>query len=129
MAARIIQNRGKAANESRSVDVQGQICLQEESVLLLQKEWTMDALWAAIDAFAGTVFVTAKGLEFRYQVKGYEIFVDRKEKSITRSSVELAFQKARELREEATGPKKLGVFGARYLYPVFIRLGVIQTSG
>ena len=37
-----------------------------------------------------------------------------------------AFQKALELGEKATGPKKLGVFGASYLYPVFVRLGVIN---
>ena len=32
------------------------------------------------------------------------------------------------LGENATGPKKLGVFGASYLYPVFVRLGVIKKG-
>lgn len=42
--------------------------------------------------------------------------MDRKEKSITRATVELAYRRAVELGENATGPKKLGVFGASYLY-------------
>lgn len=42
------------------------------------------------------------------------------------ATVDIAFQKALELGEKATGPKKLGVFGASYLYPVFVRLGVIN---
>ena len=53
------------------------------------------------------------------------MFVNRKEKSITRATVNLAFEKGLELKSVVTGPKKLGVFGASYLYPVFVRLGVI----
>ena len=36
-------------------------------------------------------------------------------------------QKAQELGC-VTGPKQLGVFGASYLYPVFLRLGIIYAS-
>ncbi len=50
----------------------------------------------------------------------------RKEKSITRSTVVLAYEKAVELGGAVKGPKTLGCFGASYLYPVFVRLGVIQ---
>lgn len=71
------------------------------------------------------LFFTAKNLEFTYAIRGGELFVSRKEKSITRATVELAFWRALELKEATTGPKKLGVFGASYLYPVFIELGVI----
>ena len=53
------------------------------------------------------------------------MFIDRKEKSVTRSSVELAYQKAQELGR-VTGPKQLGVFGASYLYPVFVRLRIVE---
>ena len=83
-------------------------------------------MWNAIVAFQGYPFKTSKGLSFTYKVKGGELFFTRKEKSITRSTVDIAFQKALELGEKATGPKKLGVFGASYLYPVFVRLGVIN---
>lgn len=44
----------------------------------------------------------------------------KKEKSISRSSVDLAFQKY--LEKDITGPKQLGVFGASYLLPLFQRL-------
>lgn len=77
--------------------------------------------------FAGDTFYTAKGLEFRYTVKGREIFVDRKKKTITKSTVELALIKTLEMGGNVTGPKKLGVFGASYLYPIFIKLGIIKT--
>lgn len=54
---------------------------------------------------------------------GNEIWVSiggvKKEKSISRSSVDLAFQKY--LEKDITGPKQLGVFGASYLPPLFQR--------
>ncbi len=53
------------------------------------------------------------------------MFVSRKSKSITQSTVMMAFHKALELGGQATGPKKLGTFGASYLYPVFVEIGVI----
>lgn len=89
----------------------------------LAKTKELEDLWAAIVLFEGYPFYTARGLRFKYRVVGGEIFVDRKEKSITKSSVRLAYQKA--LEGGITGPKKLGVFGASYLYPIFVRLGVI----
>lgn len=89
---------------------------------------TEKVLWSAVCAFQGYVFKTAKGLRFTYTVKGGEVFVDRKEKSITRATVDIAFRKAIELGHGVTGPKKLGVFGASYLYPIFVRLGVIQKA-
>lgn len=84
-------------------------------------------VWKAIEIFQGYQFQTYQGLYFTYTVKGYEIFVDRKTKSITRSSVEIALMKAVELQGNVSGPKKLKAFGASYLYPVFIRLGLIKT--
>ena len=85
-------------------------------------------LWNAIVAFQGYPFKTSKGLSFTYKVKGGEVFITKKEKSITKATVDIAFRKALELGEKATGPKKLGVFGASYLYQVFVRLGVIKTQ-
>lgn len=45
----------------------------------------------------------------------------KKEKSISRSSVDLAFQKYLENDCSVSGPKQLGVFGASYLLPLFQR--------
>ena len=85
----------------------------------LLREQTPDALWEAILAF--------EGLEYSYTIRGNEMFVSRKEKSVTRASILVAYKKAQELGC-VTGPKQLGVFGASYLYPVFLRLGIICAS-
>lgn len=109
------------------------------------------ALWRCIIVFEGYPFSTSgrglrSGVEYAYHVtrrgssggrhyegesvQGYgnELFIvqngEKKEKSISRSTVELGFQKYLEvLKAEGTvsGPKKLGVFGASYLLPLFQR--------
>jgi len=109
------------------------------------------ALWRCVTIFEGYPFSTSGrgthlGVEFTYQVSrkggsggrhyagdsvqgyGNELWVvmdgEKKENSISRSTVELGFQKYLEvLKEEGavTGPKKLGVFGASYLLPLFQR--------
>jgi hypothetical protein len=87
------------------------------------------ALWDTLMLFREYPFRTAKNLRFYYIIKGNEMFFTRKEKSVTRSTVNLAFEKAMELQKNGikiTGPKKLGCFGASYLYPIFIRIGVIR---
>lgn len=89
------------------------------------------SVWDAVRLFAGYSFRTAKGLRFIYEVRGNEIFFSRKEKSVTRSTVEKATETALELQrcgKEITGPKQLNCFGASYLYPVFQRIGVIWYS-
>jgi hypothetical protein len=86
-------------------------------------------LWHTIVLFENYTFYTAKGLKFRYTVQGQEIFVNRKKKSITRSSVDIAYEKVQNMRaagEPVNGPKKLGTFGASYLFPVFQRFGLIE---
>lgn len=84
------------------------------------------ALWNLLIYLQGCVFLTAKGLKFTYQIRGGEMFVNRKSKSVTQATVFMAFRKAMELEGIVTGPKKLGTFGASYLYPIFERLGVIK---
>lgn len=52
-----------------------------------------------------------------------------KKKSISRSTVELGYKRAQELNGIVKGPKALNLPGAgSYLFPVFIRLGVIKTD-
>ena len=107
-------------------------------------------LWKAIIAFEGYPFRTSgrgsrEGTKFKYEmsrepgksgrhyngenVDGYGnelwIIVDgvEREKSISRSTVELGYKKAREMGV-VKGPKALGLPGAgSYLWPVLIRLG------
>lgn len=88
-----------------------------------------DLVWNALVQQQGNLFYTAKGLDFTYRVKGNEIFVSRKAKSVTRMTVDIAVEKAVMLCRTGTevkGPKKLGCFGASYLYPVFLKLGIFQ---
>lgn len=60
---------------------------------------------------------------FSFSLKTHsELFVDRRSKSITISTVAAALQKiaTRQAAGEAiTGPKKIGCYGASYLYPMF----------
>ena len=87
-----------------------------------------EQLWEAMILFQNAPFFTSKKLEFTYTIKGNEMFVSRKEKSITRATVNKAYQKVIELDGIVTGPKKLGTFGASYIYPVFVRIGVIRSE-
>lgn len=102
--------------------------LQREREAAVGRIVDFDSLWQAIILFEGYPFYTAKGLLFRYKVKSGELFVNRKEKSITESSVRICYEKAVKMNGIVPGPKKLGVFGASYLYPVFIRFGVIRQG-
>ncbi|MBP3568909.1 MAG: hypothetical protein J6K04_07060 [Lachnospiraceae bacterium] len=88
-------------------------------------------LWEAMELFEGYVFYTSQELRYNYKVKGNEIFFSRKEKSVTRETVELALEEVLRLQEDGvviTGPKKLGCFGASYIYPVFVRFGLIKEQ-
>lgn len=113
--------------ESGSMDSSMEEC-RKKALDRLAKDLTEESLWRALVLFAKEPFKTARGLEYTYSIKGNEIFFSRKEKSITRSTANIAFRKALELKGIVKGPKKLGVFGASYIYPVFIRLGVIHKT-
>lgn len=73
-------------------------------------------------------FYTMRNLEFAYVIRGNEMFVNRKEKSITKASVGMALNKALELGGVVSGPKKLGTFGASYLYPIFLYFDIIRQE-
>jgi len=111
-------------------------------------------LWKAIIAFQSYPFHTSgrgsrEGVKFTYevsksttgggrryegeQVEGYgnEMWIikdgQKSEKSISRSTVDLALKNACE--KEIKGPKALGIPGAgSYLYPMFVRFGVINNN-
>ena len=79
-------------------------------------------LWIELEEKQGKIYFTAKGLPYTYEIKGNEIFFSRKEKSVTRSTVNCAYKRMTE--ESITGSKQLGVFGASYLYPIFKDIGL-----
>ena len=93
-----------------------------------------ERLWAQIVSLEGQSFRTARGLEYTYRIKRSrdgsllgEILFERKEKSVTRATLVLAYHNAVAVQQSegcVSGPKKLGVFGASYLYPIFLHLGI-----
>ncbi len=90
-------------------------------------------LWNAIVQRQGEVFHTSGrgprlGVAFTFMVRGAEIFVSTKAKSISRSSVIAAYRKTQELEGAVGGPKELGVFGASYIYPIFLSIGIIRSK-
>lgn len=100
--------------------------LYDEEIEKIEKQ-----LWKTLLLFEDYPFQTAKGLEFFYKIRGNEVFFSRKEKSVTRASVNIALKKAIELQRAGMvikGPKMLKSFGASYIYPVFMEIGVI-TKG
>ena len=86
-----------------------------------------EKLWQEMTALQGCLFSTCKGLDFTYRIRGGEMFVDRREKSITKASVMAAYRKVRLLGGAVTGPKQLGVFGASYVWPVFVKIGLVKN--
>jgi len=117
----------------------------------------LEYLWKMVIAFQLYPFKTAGrgkdhsgATKFRYTVSkeggsagrhysgqsvngyGNELWIEGKEKSISRSTVELAYKNGRAEQENCgfvSGPRKLGVPGSRsYLYAMFLRFGVITSD-
>jgi len=84
-----------------------------------------EMLWERMREHAGEPFRTAKGLAFTYEIRGGEMFIDRREKSVTRATVNVAYRRAMALGDALRGPKMLNVFGASYIYPIFAALGLV----
>lgn len=101
----------------------------QERISSLSQDKLDDALWESIVYLQGYTFKTSRGLKFSYQINGGEIYVNRKSKPITKSSVLLAFHNALEVQMAegyVSGPKKLKAFGASYLYSIFLKLGFVR---
>lgn len=111
----------------------------------------MEYLWKAIIAFEDFPFKTSgrgsrEGVRFKYTVSkaggsggrhydgasvdgyGNEIWIEGKEKSISRSTVELGYRKAKEMGV-IKGPKALGIPGSgSYVYPILLRFGICRAE-
>lgn len=117
----------------------------------------IDYLWKTVIAFQLYPFKTSGrgkdhsgAMKFRYTVSqstgadgrhykgkniegyGNELWIDGKEKSISRSTVEVAYRNGRALQAAegcVSGPKRLQIPGASsYLYAMFLRFGVITSE-
>lgn len=95
---------------------------------------TIEKLWDVIQENQGKSFLTKKGLPFTYSIKGGELFTDRRERSITRSTFEKAYEKLQndQVGENAprkiVGPKTLNVYGAPYVWAVFMGISIIEED-
>lgn len=112
-----------------------------------EADWK-DELWKCIELYEGQKFRTsgrgkdhagAVGFSYHLKVssrtgeKTDEMIISSREagKTITRSSVELAFKNAMDEQGSVgyvSGPKKLGGFGSSYLYAIFLKWGVIKAQ-
>ena len=86
---------------------------------------SLDNLWNCIEEHQGKTFYTIKKLPFTYTIKGGELFVDRRSKSITKATFEQALEKLQENSENITGPKSLCVFGAPYIWALLKAFEII----
>ena len=98
---------------------------------------TEEELWECIEKYQNVTFYTASGLPFSYTLKrgrsgAYtkELFVDRmaNSKSLSWSSVRLAFEKAKKMQGEVIArPKALGdIRGISYVYSLLWNFGMIE---
>lgn len=88
-------------------------------------------IWELLIKNQNKQYYTVQNLPFTYTIKGNEMFISRKDKSITYSTVKIFYERVMEKQrsgEVLTGPKKIGTFGASYLYPIFLELGIIQLK-
>ncbi len=149
----LFSEQGKRYRERKKViaELKAHRGMQDESL------W----LWKAVIAFEGYVFQTSGrgkdkigATKFKYEISreagasgrhyhgigisgfGNEMWIitqtGKKGKSISRSTVDLAYKKALQRMEndgQVKGPKALGIPGAgSYLYPILIRFGVIASE-
>lgn len=88
-------------------------------------EIVKETLWEVITNAQDQTFYTVKQLPFTYKIKGGELFTDRRERSITKSTFEKAFEKIKENPEGIKGPKALNMYGAPYVWAVLKGIGAI----
>ena len=109
---------------------------RKKAVEALQSSHDEQLLWQCVVAFQGYRFRTISGLPFSYKIKTgrngeltKELWIDRREgsKSLTWSSVLLAFEKT-EGKPLIERPKALGdIRGVSYIYGIFRRFGLIEV--
>lgn len=109
---------------------------QRKKAVVLQSSHDEQHLWKCIVAFQGYRFKTISGLPFSYKIKTRrngeltkELWISRREssKSLTWSSILLAFEKT-EGKPLVKRPKALGdIRSVAYIYGMFYRFGLIEV--
>lgn len=111
--------------------------IRREQINILKEAPSEENLWQAVMAFQDYPFKTVTGLPFQYTLKTgkngewtKELWIDRREKSksLSWSSVVLAFKNSRKTTEVVERPKALGdIRGISYIYPILWRLELIRV--
>ena len=109
---------------------------RKKAVEVLQSSHDEQNLWKCIVAFQGYRFKTISGMPFSYKIRTgrngeltKELWIDRREssKSLTWSSILLAFEKTKG-KPLVERPKALGdIHGVSYIYGMFSRFGLIEV--
>lgn len=110
---------------------------KQQLIEKLKTEPTEENLWNTIVAFQEHQFLTASGLPYTYMIKKgrngeltHELWISRREnsKSLSWSSIRIAFEKAKELEGPVKRPKAIGdIRGISYIYPLFWYFGLIEV--
>lgn len=90
---------------------------------------TEHIIWDVVSSFADYPFYTNRGMKFLYKICGGEMQVNRKKKTITKATVLVFVNRVLQMNnvgEQITGSKKIGTFGASYLFAIFKRFGLIN---
>ena len=93
------------------------------------EEEQVEKLWQELIYLHGCLFTTSEGLDFTYTIRGEEMVLDREEKRITSATVMKAYKRVVEMKGAVKGPKAMGTFDASYLYPIFVKMGIIKMVG
>lgn len=111
--------------------------VRREAVEKLKMDAIEKNLWDCIVTFQRYPFYTSTGLPFTYILKvgkkgnfTKELFIDRREhsKSLSWSSVRMAFEKAKERDMVFTRPKEIAdIRGISYSYSLLWRFGMIRV--
>lgn len=106
-------------------------------IYALRQNCVEETLWSAIAAFQNYPFRTASGLPYQYKLKigkdgtyNKELLIDRREnsKTLSWSSIKMAFQNCRQISGIVKRPKALGdIRGISYIYPLFWKFGLIEV--
>ena len=102
----------------------------------------MKLLWKCVEVFEGYRFENDQGKTFSYRIKqdddgevGELLFGIKRYGGLPRATVEQAYEHVMSARQEQgtdfpvmTSPERLDVSGASYLYPIFVRFGVVEAG-
>ena len=89
---------------------------------------SFNEVWEKLIVLQDTTFITAQGKPYQYSLSGGVMHVSRKANPITKATVEYVVERAVELNGIVPGPKALKCFGASYLYPILIEIGVVKAE-